>query len=272
MSTRERQSRHRWRRRIAPAVLCAAISMSALAVAVPSAGAQNFTNARVADAGLAEIGSRRATGWNQPGECIKSVQRWVAAAGGSFGGGGVLSGYRNSGAAQLSSLNDAVKGDVFQRTNGDDNNWASAHTVVVVQNLGNGHFWIVQSNTPGFVNGTWRNDYSGLVTEIRDWTPGAPGGWYWTGWRFGNAAAPPAPSYVRYHTTGTVNLRKGPGTNHGIVRTVGLNTPIDVTCQAWGTDVNGNRIWDRLTGGEWVADYWTTTPSWNNLAPPYRWC
>lgn len=77
---------------------------------------------------------------------------------------------------------------------------------------------------------------------------------------------------VRYYTTGTVNLRSGAGTNYAIVRTVGANTPIDVVCQAWGTDVNGNRIWDRLTGGEWVADYWTTTPSWNNLAPPYRWC
>lgn len=81
-----------------------------------------------------------------------------------------------------------------------------------------------------------------------------------------------SPSSVRYYTTGTVNLRSGPGTNHSIVQTVGANTPIDLVCQAWGTDVNGNRIWDRLTGGQWVADYWTTTPSWNNLAPPYRWC
>lgn len=81
-----------------------------------------------------------------------------------------------------------------------------------------------------------------------------------------------SPAYVRYYTTGTVNLRTGPGTGYAIVRAVGANTPIDVVCQAWGTDVGGNRIWDRLTGGEWVADYWTTTPSWNNLAPPYRWC
>lgn len=277
MSTTENRQRSRWRSAVGIAVLGASVSLSALAVTATPAIAQNFTNARVADAGLSEVGTRRATGWNQPGECIKSVQRWVAAAGGSFGGGGVLSGYRNSGAAQLGNLNQAVKGDVFQRTDGNDGDWGYAHTVVVVQNYNNGHFWIVQSNAPGTVNGSWRNDSAGLVTENRDWTPTSPAGWYWTAFRFGNVASPapapaPAPSSVRYATTGTVNLRTGPGTGYGVVRSVGSGTPIDVTCQARGTNVNGNSIWDRLTGGEWVADYWTNTPGFNTLSPPNRWC
>lgn len=63
-----------------------------------TARAQNFDNARVADYALAELGTSRPTGWNQPGECIVSAQRWVANAGGYFGKGGVISGYRNSGA------------------------------------------------------------------------------------------------------------------------------------------------------------------------------
>src|SRR5436190_1250282 len=77
--------------RVAVALLSALLGFATLAIAGPPAFAQNFPNARVADMGLSEIGTRRATGWNQPGECIKSVQRWVNNAGGSFGGGGVLS-------------------------------------------------------------------------------------------------------------------------------------------------------------------------------------
>ncbi|CAL9463456.1 hypothetical protein SUDANB95_02670 [Actinosynnema sp. ALI-1.44] len=96
-----------------------AVSVAALAVlgtgVVPSASAvQSFDNALIADKGLAELGTSRPTGWDQPGECVKSVQRWVAAAGGSFpSGGGVIGGYTAAGAAPV-TLAQAVKGDVVQ--------------------------------------------------------------------------------------------------------------------------------------------------------------
>jgi uncharacterized protein YraI len=81
-----------------------------------------------------------------------------------------------------------------------------------------------------------------------------------------------ATDYVRYYTTAGVNLRSGPGTNYSVVQFVGANTPVDVTCQATGTSINGNSLWDHLTGGQWVADYYTTSPNFNALSPPYRWC
>src|SRR4051794_11613881 len=65
-----------------------ALTMLGGVEAIPANAVQNCDTARGADMGRAELGPRRATGWNQPGECIKSVQRWVANAGGSFVGGG----------------------------------------------------------------------------------------------------------------------------------------------------------------------------------------
>ena len=156
------------------------------------ASAQNFDNARVADCGLAELGTTRPTGWDQPGECIKSVQRWVAEAGGYFGYGGVISGYTNSGAVQVSAT-EATKGDVVQWTTGDDNDWSHPHTVCIVKNYGNGRYWIVQSN--------W--DAPGLVSENRNWDPDPHHCGRTTEfamyWRFGTVAAPPPPPLTGGH-------------------------------------------------------------------------
>lgn len=152
---------------------------------IQTAKAQDFDNARVADCGLAELGTTRPTGWDQPGECIKSVQRWVTEAGGHFGYGGVISGYTNSGAIQVSA-SEATKGDVVQWTNGDDNDWSHPHTVCIVQNYGNGRYWIVQSN--------W--DSPGLVSQNLNWDPNPEdygrAGYYATFWRFCNVSRPPS--------------------------------------------------------------------------------
>lgn len=149
--------------------------------ASPAGATQNFDNYRVADAAIAEVGSSRPTGWNQPGECIKSAQRWVATAGGNFGGGGVISGYVNSGATEV-SLGNTVKGDIIQYTNGNgaDSDWSYSHTVVVVSNLGNGSFDIVQSNVPLG---------SGKVTRVGNWRPAPASGWVARAWRFGRTTS-----------------------------------------------------------------------------------
>ena len=158
-----------------------------LAVSESASAVQNFTNASVADFGLKEVGTSRPTGWDQPGECIKSVQRWVANAGGSFGGGGTISSYVNSGAQEV-PLAQAVKGDVIQYSNNaNDGDWSHAHTVVVVQNFGNGRFDIVQSNVPAG---------SGKVTRNTNWAPSLYSGWTARAWRFGKVINNPASAYA----------------------------------------------------------------------------
>jgi hypothetical protein len=150
---------------------------ASLLIWAPSAEAQPFNNAAIADAGLKEVGTRRPTGWNQPGECIKSVQRWVAAAGGRLNGGGPVSGYTTAGAKEV-SLAAAVKGDIIQYTSiaRPNTDWTYPHTVVVVQNFGNGRYDIVQSNVPAG---------SGLVSRNTNWTPRPHAGWLARVWRVG---------------------------------------------------------------------------------------
>lgn len=82
-------------------------------------------------------------------------------------------------------------------------------------------------------------------------------------------AAPSAWASQSYQVTmDEVALRGGPGTQYAVLQRVNTGTPIDVECQVQGgTNVNGNATWDKLTGGQWIADYFTTTPSFNSYAP-----
>ncbi len=174
----------RWARRVLLALLVLFLPGVLSTLNIPglleTARAQDFDNARVADCALAELGTVRPTGWDQPGECIKSAQRWVGQAGGYFGPGGVISGYVNSGAVQVSAT-EATKGDIVQWTNGDDDDWSHPHTVCVVKNNGDGTYWIVQSN--------W--EAPGLVSQNLHWDPNPEHygryGYYPMFWRFGRA-------------------------------------------------------------------------------------
>jgi hypothetical protein len=81
-------------------------------------------------------------------------------------------------------------------------------------------------------------------------------------------------AYVRYHVTKAVTLRAGPGPLFAPVEDVGVGTPVDVVCQAHGAAFEGSRIWNRLTGGQWVPDALTNSPNHGRdvLSPPGRWC
>lgn len=82
----------------------------------------------------------------------------------------------------------------------------------------------------------------------------------------------PANAAGTYTTTAAVNVRSGPGTGYAITGSAGANAPFTLLCQ-WqgGTNISGNSTWDKvtfsngLTGA--IADYNTTTPSFNNYAP-----
>lgn len=123
-----------------------------------------------------EVGTSRATGWNQPGECIVSVIRWVEGAGGAnwIGGSDPVSGY--TGATRL-TMADALPGDIVQYESIDyPTSWVSGvHTLLIVGVNGDGTYDIIQSNIPGG---------SGLVTEVTDWTPNPPEGFQAVVWRF----------------------------------------------------------------------------------------
>lgn len=122
-----------------------------------------------------EIGTSRATGWSQPGECIMSAQRWILAGGGKWtGGGDPISNY--NGALRL-SIADAQPGDIVQYEHLlYPTSWiVGVHTLLITGVNGDGTFTIIESNNPGG---------SGLVSKNEHWTPAPPAGFQAVVWRF----------------------------------------------------------------------------------------
>jgi uncharacterized protein YraI len=69
-------------------------------------------------------------------------------------------------------------------------------------------------------------------------------------------------------TADGIALRSGPGSSYSLLGRLNTGAAIQIDCQVQGgTNVGGNATWDRLTGGQWVADYYTSTPSFNSYAP-----
>ncbi|KAK9342566.1 hypothetical protein V1522DRAFT_415723 [Lipomyces starkeyi] len=63
-----------------------------------------------------------------------------------------------------------------------------------------------------------------------------------------------------YPITGdNVNCRSGPGTSYSVVKTYNKGQDVSITCQAPGTSVNGDDLWDKTSDGCYVSDYYVST-------------
>ncbi|KAJ4321743.1 hypothetical protein N0V84_005176 [Fusarium piperis] len=58
-----------------------------------------------------------------------------------------------------------------------------------------------------------------------------------------------------------VRCRNGPGTSYSIKKTFKKGTDVKITCQTTGTNIKGNNIWDKVTDGCYVSDYYVKTGS-----------
>jgi hypothetical protein len=95
---------------------------------------------------------------------------------------------------------------------------------------------------------------------------------------------PPAPQYFVYHVTGTCRdgscglmLRSGPGySDYAVLGVLPEGAEVEVVCQAVGETIsNGyasSAIWDRLTNGAWVSDFYVSTPNIGTSSPPIPQC
>jgi hypothetical protein len=80
--------------------------------------------------------------------------------------------------------------------------------------------------------------------------------------------ADPALAWQRYYaTTDGLALRSGPGTSYTVLQRVNRGTPLDAACASLGTNIYGNAVWLKLTGGQWVSDYYTTSDGWGTRYP-----
>lgn len=128
------------------------------------------------NAGLGEVGQSFPTGWNQPGECIISVQRWIAKGGGNFSPGGVVTGYLNSPALRVTD-GSLRPGDVIQYENdaSPDTFLGGVHTYMVLGVHDDGTHDVLEANNPGG---------SGLVGTQERQKASPPPGFKAVVWRF----------------------------------------------------------------------------------------
>jgi uncharacterized protein YgiM (DUF1202 family) len=62
-----------------------------------------------------------------------------------------------------------------------------------------------------------------------------------------------------YPVTDDVNCRSGPGTSFDVQKTYPKGQDVSVTCQAPGTNTNGDTLWDKTSDGCYVSDYYVHT-------------
>lgn len=76
----------------------------------------------------------------------------------------------------------------------------------------------------------------------------------------------PTASAVTYYDVAPgvqLNVRRGPGTEYPIVRTLPVGAKVAIYCQSPGTTVTGpygtSNIWDNIANGEFVSDAYVKT-------------
>src|SRR5881397_2265885 len=104
------------------------------------------------------------------------------------------------------------------------------------------------------VMGTNGGGFSCLLTAWKKWKQSRAGSKSAT-----TAAA--ATAAVHYYSVAPgyrLNVRRGPGTQYGIVRVLPEGAQVAIFCQTPGTSVVGpygtSNIWDNIANGEFVSD------------------
>ncbi|HEY5195473.1 MAG TPA: hypothetical protein VIJ51_00440 [Solirubrobacteraceae bacterium] len=258
-------------------------------------GSGPFDNARVAEIGLSKVGQNLYTpGSVDHGQCKQAVNDWVAAAsnGGIRLGGSYYNDYVRVG-AQSVGRDSAVEGDIIQLSvPGSPNTYKyGMHTAVVVGHAsGSNTFDVVDSNS--------QNDD---IVRHHSWNPYSQAASYGLQvniWRTGQVTPvvtdppppvstptpTPTPTVFVHHVYGTcrdgacgLKVRTGPGfTSFAQVGVIPEGGEADVVCQARGERVGNSSassgVWDRLTSGSWVADFYIDTPNIDQWSPPIPQC
>ena len=87
-----------------------------------------------------------------------------------------------------------------------------------------------------------------------------------------NAPMATVPRTYRVTSSTNLNARSGPSTAYGVVGTHAPGSTLAVVCQTAGSRVGSTSVWNRLTTGAWVSDYYVSTPSKTTYSAPLQLC
>ena len=73
-------------------------------------------------------------------------------------------------------------------------------------------------------------------------------------------------------STTTLNARTGPSTSYPVAGTYAPGSALKVVCQAPGSKVGTTSVWDKLSTGSYVSDYYVNTPSTTGYSSPLPRC
>jgi uncharacterized protein YraI len=76
----------------------------------------------------------------------------------------------------------------------------------------------------------------------------------------------------RVTSSGSLNVRSGPSSAYPIVGSLAANAVVSVICQARGQVVGSTGVWDRISTGGFVTDYYVSTPSRTTFSAPLPRC
>lgn len=80
-------------------------------------------------------------------------------------------------------------------------------------------------------------------------------------------------AYTYTATSSTVlNARTGPSTAYPVAKSYAPASSLKVVCQAPGSTVGSTRVWDKLSDGTYVTDYYVSTPSNATYSAPLPRC
>ncbi len=89
-----------------------------------------------------------------------------------------------------------------------------------------------------------------------------------------NKTTPVPPTYSVSGTGGLgLTERSGPGLGYGSAGSLLEGQQVQISCQQRsGSVVGGSDVWDQLTNGAWISDFYTTTPVYNGFSPGIPQC
>lgn len=86
-----------------------------------------------------------------------------------------------------------------------------------------------------------------------------------------NGPAATVPYSYSVTSTSALNARSGPASSYPVTGSYAPGSALSVSCQAPGQKIVTTSVWDKLTNGSYVTDYYVSTPSKTGYsAPPPR--